>query len=129
MISKYLLDTHVVLWYAEKSQKLTDKVYEAIANTEAVKYVSIVSSWEIAIKLGTEKLDLVGGLLEFYKMIDNNGFATLSVEREYLLKLKSLPHHHKDPFDRLLISTALVENLTLITIDKNIQEYDMPWIW
>ena len=53
----------------------------------------------------------------------------LSIEREYLQLIPNLPNHHKDPFDRLLITTALAENMTLITIDNNIQKYDVAWLW
>ena len=126
---KYLLDTHVVLWVAENSSNLSAKVKDVVLDVSATKYVSIVSAWEIAIKLGTKKLELIGGLPEFFRMIDDNGFFTLSVERDYLRQIPTLPDYHKDPFDRLLISTAIVEDLTLVTIDESIHKYDVRWIW
>jgi len=126
---KYLLDTHVVLWAAENSPLLTDKAKTAILDRRAEKYVSIVSAWEVAIKLGTHKLRLDGGLPEFFRMIDDNGFIPLSVEREYLQIIPHLPYHHKDPFDRLLVATAMTENMTLVTVDDNIHRYNVAWIW
>jgi len=126
---KYLLDTHVVLWAAENSHSLTDKVKTAILDEQAEKYVSIVSAWEVAIKLGTKKLHLDGGLPEFFRMIDDNGFITLSVEREYLRLIPSLPDYHKDPFDRLLVATAIIEGMTLITVDENIHKYEAACLW
>jgi len=128
-MTKYLLDTHVVLWVAENSPKLSEKAKKAILDKNAEKYVSIVSAWEVAIKLGTKKLQLNGGLQEFYRMIDENGFFTISVERDYLLKLSALQDYHKDPFDRLIMATALFENMTLITVDENIHKYDMTELW
>ena len=128
-MKKYLLDTHVLLWLAENSPMLSSKAKNVILDTSYDKYVSLVSAWEVAIKLGTNKLQLAGGLIEFYRMIDENGFTTLTVTREYLMKLSDFPDYHKDPFDRLLISTALAEDLTIITIDENIQKYDVSWIW
>ena len=126
---KFLLDTHVVLWVAENSSRLSNEVKDVVLNRASEKFVSIASAWEIAVKLGTKKLDLVGGLPEFFRMIDDNGFQTLAVEREYLQEIPTLPDHHKDPFDRLLIATALAENLTIITADESIHKYDVPWIW
>jgi len=126
---KYLLDTHVILWIAENSPLLTEKVKEVILDKNSEKYVSIASVWEVAIKLGTHKLDIGGGLSEFFHMIDDNGFFSLSLEREYLQLIPNLPNHHKDPFDRLLVATAIVENMILITMDKNIHGYDVNCLW
>ena len=112
-MEKYLLDTHVVLWITSDPSKLTDRVKKALSS-EAVKCVSIASAWEVAIKLGKNTpdkiiLDLPGGLPEFYKMLDYNEFLTLPVKRPYLLYVPSLPLFHKDPFDRLIIATAISE--------------------
>ncbi|MCL1864607.1 MAG: type II toxin-antitoxin system VapC family toxin [Spirochaetes bacterium] len=126
---KYLLDTHVVLWIAENSPYLTDKVKKVILDKNTEKYVSIVSAWEVAIKLGTNKLRLDGGLMEFFRMIDDNGFFILSLEREYLQLLSVLPCHHKDPFDRLIVATAITENMILITTDENLYKYDVTYLW
>ena len=126
---KYLLDTHVILWLATNSPLLSETVKRAILDNNNEKDVSIVSAWEVAIKLGTQKLQLDGGLAEFFRMIDVNGFLLLGIEREYLQYVQTLAFFHKDPFDRLLIATANVENLTLISIDDNIQKYDVNWIW
>ena len=132
-MKKYILDTHIVLWMTSSPSKLTEKVKQILLS-DAIKCVSIASAWEIAIKLGKNKqgkvvLDLPGGLPEFYKMLDINEFLTLPVQRSYLLHLPTLPPFHKDPFDRLIISTAISEELTLITADEDMQKYDIPWIW
>ena len=126
---KYLLDTHVILWIAENNPLLSDKAKAAILDEHTEKFVSIVSAWEVAIKLGTHKLHLEGGLHEFFRMIDDNGFITLSVEREYLQLISQFPDHHKDPFDRLIIATAISENMTIITADENIHKYNVPCLW
>ena len=128
-MTKYLLDTHVVMWVAENSPMLSNKAKEAILNIDTEKYVSIVSAWEVAIKLGTKKLDLIGGLPEFFKMIDDNGFLMVSIEREYLLQMANLPDYHKDPFDRMIMTTAIAEGMTLITVDENIHKYNVSYLW
>ena len=123
------MDTHVVLWVAENSSLLSDEVKTVILDKNAEKFVSIVSAWEVAIKLGTHKLNIDGGFQEFFKMIDDNGFITLSIEREYLRQILFLPDYHKDPFDRLIIATAIIEDMTLITADTNINRYNVPCLW
>ena len=126
---KFLFDTHAILWAGENSPLLSERAKKAFLSQTAEKYVSIASAWEVAIKLGTQKLSLEGGLSEFFRMIDDNGLIMLGVEREYLDRLHELPSWHKDPFDRLIISTANTENLTLVTVDENIQKYDVSWLW
>ena len=126
---KYLLDTHVVLWAASNSSLLPETVKTAILEERSELFVSIVSAWEVAIKLKTHKLQLDGGLPEFFRMIDENGYFTLSVEREYLQQIANLPDYHKDPFDRLLIATTITENMTIITADENIHKYGIQFLW
>ena len=124
-----LLDTHVILWLASDVDKLSTKAKSAIADENNTRYVSIVSAWEVAIKLGTQKLQFDGGLPEFYRVIDHNDFYETSVNREYLSLLGGLGDFHKDPFDRLIIATALVESFTIVTADENIQKYKVKWLW
>ena len=125
----YLLDTHTVLWILDEEEKLSSAAEQALRDTSKEAYVSIASAWELAIKIGTGKLAFNGGVERFFHMIDENDFGVLPIKREHLQALGSFPPLHKDPFDRLLISTALVDNLTLITADENVQKYDVPWIW
>ena len=91
--------------------------------------VSIVSAWEVAIKLGTQKLRLEGGLAEFFRIVDDNGLIVLGLEREYLQRVQELPFFHRDPFDRLLVATAVAERMTLVSIDENIPKYPVSWLW
>lgn len=108
---------------------MSEKAKQAFLSKTAEKYISIASAWEVAIKLGTQKLSLEGGLTEFFRMIDENGLIILGIEREYLNRVRELPLIHRDPFDRLIISTAMTENLTLVSVDENIQKYGVSWVW
>jgi len=126
---KYLLDTHVVLWIAENSPKLSVVAKKVVIGHSNEKYVSIVSAWEVSIKLGTDKLRLDGGLPEFFRIVDLNGFEVLPIERRYLGRLAELPQIHKDPFDRLLVAMALSEGMTILTTDENIHKYDVNCVW
>jgi PIN domain nuclease of toxin-antitoxin system len=92
-------------------------------------YLCTISLWEIAIEINLGKLDLGMRLDEFLENIEQRDFSILHIENDYLKALSDLPYIHKDPFDRLLISTALTENLTIMTIDENIQQYDVSWVW
>ncbi|MCL2501427.1 MAG: type II toxin-antitoxin system VapC family toxin [Defluviitaleaceae bacterium] len=126
---KYLIDTHVIIWLAINSFELPKNIKDVIEQPENDIYICSASLWEIAIKMNLGKLDLKQPLVKLLDDIKTCGFNTLQVDDKYLCKLIDLPYIHKDPFDRLIISTALVEGLIIITTDENIQKYDVPWIW
>ena len=126
---KYLLDTHVLLWYYENSSQLHGKIQALIDDRESEIYISIASLWEISIKLGLGKLSLKISFDDLMKIISDRDFKILQVEIEYLKHLSKLPLIHKDPFDRLLVATAQAEDLTLITADENIHKYDITINW
>ena len=126
---KYLLDTHAVIWYVEDSSELPKKIKDLIDNPENDIYISSVSFWEIAIKVSLGKLDLELAFDEFLATIKSRDFTFLQIEDEYLNRLLGLPFIHRDPFDRLIITSALTENLTIITIDENIKKYNVSCIW
>ena len=123
---KYLLDTHIALWFLN-GERLTEKTKELIINGE--NYISVVSLWEIAIKMNIGKYTFNGGFSKFKELVINNGFTILPIKVEYMEKLFELPLIHRDPFDRLIIATSIFEEMTLITADDNIQKYDIVWIW
>jgi PIN domain nuclease of toxin-antitoxin system len=126
---KYLLDTHVFLWYFEDSDKLSETAANIIENTKAEKYVSIASLWEFSIKYSMNKLEFEGGLSQLWKMISQNGFIILPITQFHLERIVSLPFYHRDPFDRLIIATAQAENTFLVTADENIHKYDVKYVW
>jgi PIN domain nuclease of toxin-antitoxin system len=126
---KCLLDTHAVLWFAEGSPRLSANAMRVILSPENEKYVSIVSAWEIAIKLSLRKLQLEGGAGEFFRITEVNGFVLLPVDRRAIECVETLPFHHRDPFDRLLIATTYVQGMSLVSADENILKYDVPRIW
>jgi len=126
---KYLLDTHVIIWMIEDSPNLPLAIREIIKNPENQVVICSISLWEIAIKMNIGKLTLSVTFDELVDILRNGDFDFVQVEDEYLSCLSKLPLLHKDPFDRLLISTAIVEKITLITIDENIQKYDVSWVW
>lgn len=122
----YLLDTHVVLWLANEPDKLTDDVQAVLLDKQTVIYFSAVSLWEIAIKSALKKANFVVDLPKLYQQLIYYNYLELPVISKYCLQVESLPFHHKDPFDRLLVAQAMSEGLTLITHDKQIWEYSLP---
>ena len=126
---KYLLDTHTALWFFEEPGKLSRTALRIVRDQAVERCVSIASAWELAIKIGTDKLRFEGGMPEFFRVVEKNGFGLLAITAEHIERLESLPFHHRDPFDRILIASAMAENMSLITADGNIQKYDVPWIW
>lgn len=122
MVQRLLLDTHTLLWAIEGGRQLRPSTLEAIFINNRV-YVSAASYWEIAIKAALGKLQLANDPLEF---IENSGFAELPVYFRHAELAASLPLHHRDPFDRMLIAQAQAEGLTLVTDDSQIARYDVP---
>lgn len=126
---RHLLDTQAIIWYFEDSKNLPHKMVEEIDNPENNVFISSVSLWEIAIKISIGKLDLKYTLEELLAVIKTSDFDILQIESEYLILLSTLPIIHKDPFDRLLISSAKAEGLVMITSDEDIKKYDLKWAW
>ena len=126
---KYLLDTHTAMWALEEKNKLSGRAKTIIDDVSLSLCVSIASAWEIAIKTSIGKLDFFGGSTFFLRKMERNGIELLNISGAQLEVVEKLPFIHRDPFDRLLIATALAENLTIITADENIQKYDVRWIW
>lgn len=125
----YLLDTHAIIWLADNSPKIPPNIKEIVRLSENRKYISSASLWEIAIKMSLGKMTLQVSLDEFLADVEKTEFEILQIENEYLKILPTLPSIHKDPFDRLLISSAIREDLTIITADEDIRKYDVRCIW
>ena len=100
----YLLDTHTFLWFLEGSEDLSEKARTSIENTENVKFISIASLWEVAIKLNLGKLQLDIKLAELKEVIIKNNFEILPLDFEHIIGLSKLEDIHKNPFDRIIIS-------------------------
>ena len=122
----YLLDTHVFLWAIGDTTRLNKKVFAEIQTTRNAIFVSAVSSVEIAIKSGLGKLEVPDDLEE---EIGLRGFSHLPLKYRHGVGLRTLPPHHQDPFDRMLIAQAIEEKLTLITHDRKFKDYPVKVLW
>jgi len=128
-MSGYLLDTHTAIWFYNGNDALSKTAYQIIRDLSNSVYISIASVWELSIKIGLGKLDFNGKAEGFVRLAKDNEITILPIKTEYLTVLESLPLIHRDPFDRLLVATALAEQMTLITVDKNIMQYEVSKIW
>ena len=126
---RYLLDTHAALWLFEGNDKLSKVAQEIIFDAENDIFVSVASVWEVAIKVSLNKLDFDGGSDKFLSAIKSNNIELLGVSGDYIKIVEKLPFIHSDPFDRMIISSAICEDLSIITIDSNIHKYSVLWIW
>lgn len=124
----YLLDTHAILLYAQGNQELSQKAKAIMENKQC--FYSIASFWEIAIKQKLGKLDNALTILELEELCKNSGFVQLPTRSQYVENTKSLDFIHRDPFDRLLISIAQCEDLTIVTRDTIIPKYNnVKTVW
>jgi PIN domain nuclease of toxin-antitoxin system len=126
---KYLLDTHAFLWFINGNIELSTQAKNIIQNPKNAMYLSIASFWEIAIKLNIGKLTIDMSFDELRKEADKNDIRILPIEYEDTRLLTTLELFHKDPFDRILITQAIQNNLTIITKDLNFDTYPVKIIW
>ncbi|MES2108267.1 MAG: type II toxin-antitoxin system VapC family toxin [Bacteroidota bacterium] len=120
---KVLLDTHALIWYTEGSDKLSVAAKLEIDNPNNSKFISIGSLWEIVIKSSQNKLELIKSFDDIKEFLSINYIQILQIETGHLKILFNLPHHHRDPFDRLLIAQAIAEDMTLISVDAHFEAY------
>ena len=128
---RYLLDTHAVLWMRENDPRLSRAKWEPVfCSTDNEIFVSVVSLWEMTVKRSLGKLEFEGSLEDFAADLEmKHGFTLLPVTPSHLDRLKTLPHHHRDPFDRLLIAQALETGATAITNDRHWKKYRCKVQW
>mgnify|MGYP000930127897 FL=1 len=126
---KLLLDTHTFLWFIENHKNLSDTSRNIIESSQEV-YVSIVTPWEIAIKTNIGKLSLSKPLEEIFPSeMKVNNFIVLPITFDHINTLGSLPFHHNDPFDRMLIAQAKYLSLSIISRDTAFDHYSISRIW
>jgi len=125
---RYILDTHVLLWTMFDTNKLSQFTHEIIKNTRLQKFISISSIWEIAIKNRIGKLPLPMGISGVLSRVDELGYGIIGIQRHNIETYNTLPLLHRDPFDGIIIATAVSEGMTIVTADENIQKYDVPWM-
>jgi PIN domain nuclease of toxin-antitoxin system len=127
---KLLIDTHAALWLFNEHENLPTVVREHLLDEANELYISIASAWEIAIKHSLGKLpEFSGGVTRFLSAVSEYPIELITVLPQFVKTVEGLPYVHRDPFDRILIATAICEDMSIVTSDKNIHNYDVKCVW
>jgi PIN domain nuclease of toxin-antitoxin system len=127
---RLLLDTHTFLWWVSDHASLSRRARKAIADESNDCYFSAASAWELAIKTSLGKLDVGGSLERFVpEQLALNQFQLLPIDLRHVLRVATLPWHHRDPFDRLLAAQCACERLTLVSGDPALSAYGVDLLW
>ena len=124
-----ILDTHTLIWFLNGDEQLSTKAKKAIEKSGTINFVSIASLWEMAIKTSLGRLEMKSNYSKVAELLEDNGFQILPITFADTLLLLSLPLHHKDPFDRIIITQSISNNLTIITRDQYFSQYKIEQLW
>jgi PIN domain nuclease of toxin-antitoxin system len=120
---KLLLDTHALIWFYENAPELSAQAKTAIEDPANESFASLTSFWEMSIKMGVGKLSISAPLEKFVEDVTNNGIQLLPVEMKHIIHYQTLPFHHRDPFDRMIVAQVLTEGMNIVSADKIFDEY------
>jgi PIN domain nuclease of toxin-antitoxin system len=123
---KLLLDTHLLLWSALRTARLSPTAKLLLESPENRLYYSAAAIWEIAVKKSQGKSSFQVDALEFRELLNRNSFEELSIDASHGAYVQNLPLIHKNPFDRILIAQATIEGITLLTSDRRLATYPGP---
>ncbi len=127
---KYLFDTQALLWITIGDEKLSNIAKQIFLNPNNEIFISIASIWEITIKVSLKKLNIGSSVRDFVQThIKGNDVKILNMELDHIFELEYLPFHHRDPFDRFLISQSIVNKIPIISSDKLFDLYSVKRIW
>jgi PIN domain nuclease of toxin-antitoxin system len=127
---RLLLDTHTFLWFFVGDNTLSQTARTLIEDESTEKFFSIASLWEIAIKVSIGKLTLTAPFDDIFPdQLANNGIDVLSITPAHTSAVTTLPFHHRDPFDRLLIAQAIIEQMELVSTDSAFDDYPVKRLW
>jgi PIN domain nuclease of toxin-antitoxin system len=128
-MGRFLLDTHVFLWLIQGDPQLSSRVRAIISDDASQLNFSVVSIWEIAIKLNIGKLKIEHSIEDIYQLLAQLKIEILSIDRSDFDRYLTLPLHHRDPFDRLIIAQAIERELILISVDGSFESYPVQRLW
>ena len=125
----FLLDTHVLLWLIQGSSQLSPAARSVISDDANHLYFSVVSIWEITIKLNIGKLQISHTIADIYTLLEQINVEVLEITQADLEQYLLLPLHHRDPFDRILVAQAIERSLVLVSADRSFGDYPVEKLW
>lgn len=120
---RYLLDTHTFIWFTEGNRLLDSTARSLIEDTNNQIYISMASLWEIAIKTSLQKLSIASPYESMLEDLHRLSISVLPIDFKHTVFVNTLPLHHRDPFDRMIVSQAVCENLDLLSCDDKLDKY------
>ena len=127
---RILLDTHTALWMVNEHEKLSSAAKALLRDDNHALFISIASLWEMAIKVSLGKLsELDGGMDAFISKIAIMPIELFPITANHIRVVESLPFVHRDPFDRMIVATAMADGMTILTADSNIPKYNVAYTW
>jgi PIN domain nuclease of toxin-antitoxin system len=127
---RFILDTHTFLWWITDHEMLSEHARHVIQDGDNTLYLSVASGWEIAIKARLGRLELSGEPQKVIpEQMSRNAIQVLPIQMSHALRVYALPDHHRDPFERMLVAQAQVEELPILTSDPQIAQYDIDVVW
>lgn len=125
-----LLDTHTFLWFCWDDPNLSPAAKALLDDPAHKKFVSPATPWEVAVKVSTGKLSVGGPYRGFFPFhLNRTGFNYLPTTDDHLTTIAGLPFHHRDPFDRMIVAQALVENIPVVGVDAAFDAYGVTRLW
>jgi PIN domain nuclease of toxin-antitoxin system len=124
-----IADTHALVWWLNRDSRLSSTAHKLISSSANEVLISAATAWELSIKNRSGKLNVQALLDSFEDAMDEQGFSLLPISIDHALRAGSLPLHHSDPFDRMLVAQAQAEHVAIITADKAFDTYGVRRIW
>ena len=127
---KLLIDSHAIVWWMTDDPRLSPVARQMLGSAKYPRFLSLASLWELSLKVAAGRLQGIGSTIgNLQQAAAKQAIGILPITYEHILRVESLPLHHADPFDRLLVAQALEEGLTILTADRALSRYPAPIVW
>jgi PIN domain nuclease of toxin-antitoxin system len=127
---RLLIDSHAIIWWMTDDPRLSPMARKALGSSQHERFLSLASLWELSLKVAAGRLQGIGSTMDNLRQASaKQAIEILPITYEHILRVESLPLHHADPFDRLLVAQALEEGLTILTADRTLSRHPVSILW